>query len=161
LAEAVVDLVAAGVVELVALKIDLRAAEFLRQPLGEIERARPPGIMGVEVFELGPERRVRLGRLVFPLQVEDQRHQRLGDETAAIEAEMAPLVRTVAESVARGCGHETILVGCDAGRAGDACRAAAMKARIISGSLRPGAVSTPDDTSTPAAPVMAQASATL
>src|SRR5690606_37038161 len=99
LAEAIVDLVAAGMVELVALEIDLRAAELLRQPLGEIERARPAGIMGVEMFELGPERGIGLGRLVFPLQVEDQRHQRLGDETAAIEAEMAALVRTVAESV--------------------------------------------------------------
>ncbi len=37
LAEAVVDLVRAGVVEVLALEIDLRAAEMLRQTLGEIE----------------------------------------------------------------------------------------------------------------------------
>ena len=55
LAEAVVDLVAAGVVELVALEVDLGAAEMLGQPLGEIERARPAGIVGVEVVELGLE----------------------------------------------------------------------------------------------------------
>ena len=36
LTEAVVDLVRAGVVQLIALEIDLRAAEMLRQPLGKI-----------------------------------------------------------------------------------------------------------------------------
>ena len=39
LTEAIVDLVRAGVVELVALEVDLRAAEMLGQPLGKIERA--------------------------------------------------------------------------------------------------------------------------
>ncbi len=42
LAEHVVDLVRAGMVEAVALEIDLRAVEPLGQPLGEIERARSP-----------------------------------------------------------------------------------------------------------------------
>ena len=42
LAQAVVDLVRAGVVQLVALEVDLGAAEMLGQPLGEIERARAP-----------------------------------------------------------------------------------------------------------------------
>ena len=46
LAEHIVDLVRAGVVELLALEIDLRAAEMRGQPLGEIERARPADIMG-------------------------------------------------------------------------------------------------------------------
>jgi hypothetical protein len=45
LAEAVVDLVRAGVVELVALEVDLRAAEFLGQPFSEIERRWATGIM--------------------------------------------------------------------------------------------------------------------
>ena len=40
LPEHVVDLVRAGVVELVALEVDLRAAEPLGQPLGEVERRR-------------------------------------------------------------------------------------------------------------------------
>ena len=56
LAQAVVDLVAAGVVELVALEVDLGAAlaaeaqprEVLGQPLGEIERARAAGVVRVE-----------------------------------------------------------------------------------------------------------------
>ena len=54
LAEAIVDLVRAGVVQLVALEIDLRAAEMLGQPLGEIERARPAGIMLVEIVAVRP-----------------------------------------------------------------------------------------------------------
>ena len=45
LAEHVVDLVRAGVVELLALEIDFRAAEMLGQPLGEIERRRPADII--------------------------------------------------------------------------------------------------------------------
>ena len=45
LAHAIVDLVRAGVVELVALEIDLRAAQMLGQPFGEIERARAADIM--------------------------------------------------------------------------------------------------------------------
>jgi hypothetical protein len=80
----VVDLVRAGVVQLVALEVDLRPAEMLGQPLGEIQRRGPAHIMGVEIvsssalkagsfFALGP----------FLFQLEDQRHQRFGDETAA------------------------------------------------------------------------------
>jgi hypothetical protein len=42
LAHAVVDLVRAGVVQLLALQIDLRAAEVLGQARGEIERAGRP-----------------------------------------------------------------------------------------------------------------------
>ena len=45
LAEHVVDLVRAGVVQLVALQVDLGAAEMLGQALGEIERARPADIV--------------------------------------------------------------------------------------------------------------------
>ena len=66
LAEAIVDLVRAGVVELVALEVDLCAAapagrgrhfaQMLGQPLGEIERARPAGVVRVEM------RRARPGR---------------------------------------------------------------------------------------------------
>ena len=46
LAEHVVHLVGAGVVQLLALEVDLRAAEMLGQALGEIERARTADVMG-------------------------------------------------------------------------------------------------------------------
>ena len=62
LAEHVVHLVGAGVVQLVALEVDLGAAEMLGQALGEIERARAADIMGQVAGHLGLEGRVGLGR---------------------------------------------------------------------------------------------------
>ena len=59
LAQHVVDLVRAGVVELVALEIELGAAEMPGQPLGEIERARPADIMVEVIVQLGLESRDR------------------------------------------------------------------------------------------------------
>ena len=106
LAQAVVDLVAAGVVQLVALEVDLGAApaaagrrlitKMLRQPLREVERARPAAVVGVEVVDLRLERRVAPGLVVGPLQVQDQRHQRLGDEAPAEQPEEALLVGAAA-----------------------------------------------------------------
>ena len=55
--------------------------------------------MGEIVVHLALEGGVDLGRLVGLLQLEDQRHQRLGDEAAAEHAEMAALVRPVAEGI--------------------------------------------------------------
>ncbi len=46
LAQAIVDLVRAGVIEVFALEIDFRAAQMRGQPLGEIERAFAADIMG-------------------------------------------------------------------------------------------------------------------
>ena len=99
LAEHIVDLVRAGVIELVALEIDFRAAELLGQALGEIERARAAHVMLEEMIELGLERRVGLGGPVGLLQRQDQRHQRLGDEASAINAETPALVRALAERI--------------------------------------------------------------
>ncbi len=83
LADAVVDLVRAGVVQLFALQVDLGAAEMLGQPLGEIERAGTTDIEGHQVAEFAPE-----GRILFRVtprlgQFQHQRHQGLRDiETA-------------------------------------------------------------------------------
>ena len=46
LAQHVVHLVGAGMVQLLALEVDLRAAEMLGHALGEIERARAADVMG-------------------------------------------------------------------------------------------------------------------
>src|SRR6185369_6118842 len=92
LADRVVDLVRAGMVELVALEVELGAAEMPRQPLGEIKRARPPDIMLEIVVALGREGGVALRRAIGALDLEDQRHQRLGDEAPAIDAKMPALV---------------------------------------------------------------------
>ena len=61
LAHAVVDLVGAGVVQLVALEVDFGAAEVLGQPLGEIERAGAADVVLGVIVDLGLERGVRLG----------------------------------------------------------------------------------------------------
>ncbi len=68
LADAIVDLVRAGVVELVALELDLRAhalgrtlAERFGQPLGVIERAGAADIMLEQILELGGEGGIGLG----------------------------------------------------------------------------------------------------
>src|SRR5262249_49901299 len=97
--------------------------------------------------------RIGLGRVVRLLQIEDQRHQRFGDEAAAENAEMPVLVGTAAEGIRTRLVHRT----------GNStlARTARMKSRIISTSLTPGARSTPEDTSTPPARVMRTASATL
>ena len=59
LAHDIVDLVCAGVVELVALEIDLGAAEMVGQPLGEIERARAGRHNARESCRARPGRRDR------------------------------------------------------------------------------------------------------
>ena len=51
---------------------------------------------------LGDEGRVILGPQVLYLEIADQRHQRLGDEAAAENAEVAALVGTAAEGVELG-----------------------------------------------------------
>src|SRR3954468_16046265 len=105
----------------------------------------------------GLEGRIGLGGGVGLFQVEDQRHQRFRDEAAAEIAEMPAFVRTAAEGIWqefwRGWIHRTI--------DSSVARAARIKARIISGSLTPGAHSTPEETSTPPARVTRTASARL
>ena len=55
LSEHVVDLVGAGVIEVLAFEIDLCAGEVLGHAFGEIERRRPADIMLEVVVELGLE----------------------------------------------------------------------------------------------------------
>ncbi len=112
LAQAVVDLMAARVVELVALEVDFGAAlaalglrhlaEMRRQPLGVVKRARPSAVVEHEVGQLGLERRIVLGGVIGRLQIEDQRHQRFGNEPPAVEAEVSPLVGTGLQRVELG-----------------------------------------------------------
>ena len=53
LAERVVDLVRAGVAQVLALQVDARAAELARQALGEVERRRPADVVLELALELG------------------------------------------------------------------------------------------------------------
>ncbi|MBS1239765.1 MAG: hypothetical protein H6R45_471 [Proteobacteria bacterium] len=84
---------------LLALEIDFRAlsggreaAEMLGQPLGIIERARAADIMLHQRVEFGLEGGIGLGGTILRLEVEDQRHQRLGDIASAELAEVPALV---------------------------------------------------------------------
>jgi hypothetical protein len=110
LAEHVVHLVRAGVVELLALEIDLGAAEMLGQALGEIERRGPADIMLEIAVHLSLERRVRLGLGIGALQIEDQGHQGLGDETTAERTEMAALVGAAAIGIGFRQAHAPLTV---------------------------------------------------
>src|ERR1700691_782440 len=99
------------------------------------------------------ECRVDLGLGVGFFQIEDQRHQGFGNKPAAENGEMPVLVGIASEGIRDRLVHRTI--------SSSVARAARIKARIISGSLMPGARSTPEETSTPPARVRRTASATL
>ena len=92
-------------VEVLALEIDLGAAAMARQPLGEVERARPPDIMGEQAVELGMEFGIVLRLLISALELEQKRHQRLGDVTPAIGTEMAARIGTASETVGARLAH--------------------------------------------------------
>jgi hypothetical protein len=96
LADAVVDLVRAGVVQLFALEVDLGAAAELGQAFSEIQRAWASDVVALEVGQFFVESRINLGRFVFAGQFEDQRHQGFGDVAAAECAKQAVGVRAVA-----------------------------------------------------------------
>ena len=102
----VVDFMGAGMVQLVALEIELCAAEMRRQSAGEIERARPAYIVFVIPTQLGPEIRIGLGGAPGFLDIEDQRHQSFGDIATAENSEMSVLVGARAKRVQGSCrGH--------------------------------------------------------
>lgn len=108
LAEHVVHLVRAGVVELFALEVDLGAAQMLGQTLGEIERRGPADIILEIAVHLDLEGRVDLGLGVGFLQIEDQRHQGFGNEASAENAEMAALVGAAAIGIGFCNIHRTL-----------------------------------------------------
>ena len=88
LAQHIVDLVRAGVIQLFALEVDFCAPEVIGQAFGEIERRRPADIVAQITVHFGLERRIGLGCRVGLFQIEDQRHQGFRDEAAAENAEV-------------------------------------------------------------------------
>src|SRR5512142_3419440 len=126
---------------------------MLGQAFGEIQRRGPSDIVLEIAVHLGLEGRIGLGLGVGLFQIEDQRHQGFGDDASAENAEMAALVGAAAVGGWFGDVHRTLNSW--------VARAARMKALIISGSLTPGALSTPEETSTPPARVTRTASATF
>ena len=90
LPQSVVDLVGAGVVQVLALQDHSHPAP---DRLGETrhfgQRRGPPGVIPLQPLELLLERRVALGGGVDALQLRQCRHQRLGDVAAAEGPEAA------------------------------------------------------------------------
>jgi hypothetical protein len=105
LAQHVVDLVRAGVVQLVPLEVDLGTAQLFGQAFGEIERAGAADIIRPEIVHLVPEALVGLGVLVLRLKLQDQRHKRLGHEASAEIAEAALFIRAGHEAVENVVWH--------------------------------------------------------
>ncbi len=85
LAERVVQLVRAGVEEILALQVDPLAG---REPLGERERRRPAGVRRRQVLQLRVEGVV--GERVAPAlpQLVERRDERLGDVASTVLAEV-------------------------------------------------------------------------
>jgi hypothetical protein len=97
LADGVVDLVRAGVIEVFALEQDARAADVLRQTLGVIDRAGPADVVLQVAIELGDEFRIFAQAQVGLGQFGQRRHQGLGDVAAAVVAEAPVRVRPALE----------------------------------------------------------------
>src|SRR5207244_4638612 len=97
LADLVVDLVGAGVREVLALEIDA-AADPVRQAPREVERRRPPDEVAQQRIELGPKALVPAGLVPRRRQLVEGGDQDLRHEPAAVRPE--PLVD-------RGERHQT------------------------------------------------------
>ena len=93
LTERVVDLVSAGVEQILALQINPGAATMPRQLLREIERRGPAGVVAQLLSQFGLERRIRLGRRVGRAEFLQRGHQRLRHKHSAIGAEVARRIR--------------------------------------------------------------------
>lgn len=116
LAQHVVDLVRAGVVEVLALEEDPGAPGVLGEPRHLGEGAGPAGVVDHQVVELGREGRVVLGLLVLDGDLVHGGDERLRDELAAEVAEVALGVGDVTLRVRneeRAAGHAQYSYGCD------------------------------------------------
>ena len=89
LAEHVVDLVGAGVVQVLALEEDPGAPGVLGEAGDLGQRAGPAGVVDQEVVELAGELRVGLGLVVLDGDLVHGGDERLGNELAAEGAEVA------------------------------------------------------------------------
>ena len=92
LPERVVDLVGAGMEEVLALEEHLGPG-LRRQPAGGVDGRRAPHVLSEVVVQLGLELRSAARLLVLPGELIEGGNQRLGDVTPAEGAEAAPCIR--------------------------------------------------------------------
>ena len=90
LAERVVDLVRAGVAEVLALQVD---GLPVGEPLGAVERCRAADVIALQPFELEGEAGIVLDLTPAALELVEGRDKRLGDVAAAVRAEVAGVQR--------------------------------------------------------------------
>ena len=124
LAERVVDLVRSGMRQVLALQVNLRAAEILAEARRMIEGRGPANVLMEQVAKTILKSLVALSVCVGTIQFVQGRHQRLGHELPPEATEIAFAI------------HAELL-------------AARMKARTFWASFCPGRPSTPLATSTP------------
>ena len=81
------------------------AAKVLGKPLGEIQRRRPADIIAKMAAHLGVKCRIDFRLGIGLLEIEDQRHQRFGDEPAAENTEMPALVGAATKRIGKRNTH--------------------------------------------------------
>ena len=89
LADGVVDLVRAGVVQVFALEINFRAAEFFGQAFGKIKRRGATDKFSEVIRKVLLKFRVVLRTEIFLLQFFQRMHQRLRHITSAVRTKVA------------------------------------------------------------------------
>ena len=136
LADGVVDLVGAGMVEILALQIDLRPAQLLRPSLRVIDRAGTADEMPQFLLVLGQEIRIVAIVEIGIAQFGQGPHQGLGREDPAIGTKMPVCIRQVVGS--RHQRFRSVAAACAARRSLSACATAATKPSILTTSFARG-----------------------
>src|SRR5262249_7742118 len=138
LPDRVVDLVRAGVVEVLALEVD-GVAGRLRQPAGRVQRRRAADVVAQEPVELRAEAGIVPGLQPRRLELGQRGHERLGHVLAAVGAEAV-----------LDCAYRTRffmrLMLRSSPASPPAPLTAAKNASSLSGSLTPGDASVPEAT---------------
>src|SRR5262245_51164513 len=109
LAQHVVHLVRTGMVQIFPLEVNPCSAAMLGETLREIKRRWTSDIGREMVVHLFLEAGIGLGFRVSLFELENERHERLGDKTAAIDAELPALIGTSAEGILLLHGHSGCL----------------------------------------------------
>ena len=148
LAQGVIDLVRAGVGEVLALEKQPHAT-LARRSTSFVERCRTTNVGGEQATQRLEKRRIAPRVLVGPRQLVDRRHERFRNEAPAELTEISPRVR-VAPPEDRPWRYVTLCsqwVQWGHSPSAFASRTRSKNARIRSGLLMPVVHSTPDDTS--------------
>src|SRR5690606_1481311 len=162
LADGVVHLVRAGVVQVLSLEQDPRTAGLAAQAPGEVHRAGAADVVRQVLVERGDEGRIGARGVVGGGELAQRLDERLGDEAPAVPAEVAAGVGPCME--VHGTVPVVVLLRCYCGAAStwqSARCTSSTKRRRRSPSLIPGADSTPLETSTPQGSAVVTASNTL